>query len=54
LDGFDTALLALAFKKLHGALVGLGIRPSFERAEVATLAGFGILLPGIEPVLAGF
>ena len=39
---------------LYVALVLFGRRAGLERAEVAALAGSGIDLAGIEPVLAGF
>ena len=36
------------------ALVFLGRRPGLEGTEIAALAGPGVLLAGVEPVLAGF
>jgi hypothetical protein len=44
--------LLVSFEILHGAFVFLGRRARVERAKVFSLAGFRILLPGIEPVLA--
>src|SRR5262249_58228871 len=44
-------LTAPALEELHRALVLLGRLPARERAEIAALAGAGVLLARIEPVL---
>jgi len=43
---------SMALKKLDGALTFLGRPSSFERAEVPTLSGFGVLFPGVETITA--
>ena len=51
---FVNALRALmALEVLHLALMLLGRLFRIKRAEIATLAGLGILLPRIKPILAG-
>ena len=44
---------SMPFEKLHGALVLLRSGERFEGPEVSALAGLGVLLAGIKPVLAG-
>src|SRR6476660_2837761 len=48
-----TVIASPAFEKLHGSLVSLGSGPARERPEIAPPAGLRILLPRIEPILAG-
>jgi hypothetical protein len=43
----------MPLEKLYGALVGLSFFSRRKGAQIAALAGFGILLAGIETVLAG-
>jgi hypothetical protein len=45
--------LAVPFEELHGALMLLGRRARLEGAEVPALAGFWILLSGVESVFPG-
>ena len=42
------------FKVLHGALMLLGLLAAGKSAQVAALAGGGVLLAGIQPIFAGF
>src|SRR5215210_3973323 len=44
---------APTLEELHGALVLLRRRAAVEGSQIASLAGLGILLPGVEPVLPG-
>jgi len=39
---------------LHGFFVGLGCLPGGKGSEIATLSGFGIFLPRVQTILAGF
>src|ERR1700744_2788641 len=42
----------MPFEVLHRALVGLGLLPRRKGPQVATLAGFRILLARVQPVFA--
>jgi len=54
LPTYQAGYRSMAFEVLHFSFVFLSRFPGFERAQVPSLTGFGILLPGVQAVFPGF
>jgi hypothetical protein len=53
ITGAARDVTSVSFEVLHRALMFLGCCPRTERTQVSPLAGLGVRLARIEPILAG-